>query len=399
MPPPTAGNSSPMKIAYFDCFSGISGDMILGALLDLGVPEDLLRGELLKTRLSGYSLEVRRENRGALSGLRFLVHQQPQPSRTFADIRRLIEESTLSPSVREKGLEIFERLAVAEARVHQVSVEQVHFHEVGAVDSIVDVLGAIIALEYLGVQRVGASPLPVGGGWAKTDHGLIPVPAPATVLLLKDVPIYHNGVQRELVTPTGAAVLTSLAATFGPLPPMRLQSVGYGVGTHPCANPPNLLRVLLGTAEESCPERNLFLAETNIDDMNPEFYDHIFDRLFALGVLDVHAVPVHMKKNRPGILLRILFDPALREPVLQAVFQETTTLGVRVVPVQRYELEREIEVVETPHGPCRLKRVRRPGEEFQLVPEYEDCKRIASTSGQPLRRVYEDVLSFIRNRS
>ncbi len=395
---PCTGNCQTMKIAHFDCFSGISGDMILGALLDLGLPEDHLRRELVKTGLSGYSLEVRRESRGAISGLRFRVEHGVQPSRAFADIRNIIEQSGLSPYVREKALEVFKRLAVAEAHVHRVPVERVHFHEVGAVDSIVDVVGAAIGMEYLRVDRVCSSPLPLGGGWVKTDHGLLPVPAPATILLLKDVPVYDNGEKRELVTPTGAAVLTVFAQSFGSPPPMRLQAVGYGVGSHPASDPPNVLRIFMGTAREDHLEnKELLLAETNIDDMNPEFYDHVFERLFALGALDVHAVPVHMKKNRPGILLRVLFDPVLRDNVLETIFRETTTLGVRVMPMRRFELDRRILEVQTPYGSCRVKEGHIQGESFRVAPEYEDCKRIADACGKPLRTIYDEVLACARS--
>jgi len=372
--------------------------MILGAMLDLGLPQDHLRQELSKTALSGYSLKAWRESRGAISGFRFQVVHGVQPPRAFPEIRRIVEESRLSQWVREKALEVFERLAQAEAHVHGVPLEKVHFHEVGAVDSIVDVVGAVIGMDYLGVDRVCSSPLPAGGGWVRTEHGLLPVPAPATVMLLKDVPLYGSGAQRELVTPTGAAVLTTFAREFGPLPGMRLQAAGYGVGTHPSASPPNLLRILLGTEEAVPMEKTLLMAEANIDDMNPELYDHVFDRLFALGVLDVHAIPVHMKKNRPGILLRALFEPFLKEKVLQEVFQETTTLGVRVCPVQRFELEREILHIETPHGPCRVKVARLAEGQVRAVPEYEDCKRIAAASGKPLLKVYEDILWLSQKR-
>ncbi len=386
-----------MKIAYFDCFSGISGDMILGAMLDLGLPEDHLRQELSKTALSGYAWEAWRESRGAISGMRFRVTHGEQPSRAFPEIRQMIGESGLSHTIRDKVLEIFQRLALAEAHVHRVPLEKVHFHEVGAVDSIVDVVGAVVGMEYLGVDRVCSSPLPTGGGWVKTEHGLLPVPAPATVMLLKDVPLYDNGVTRELVTPTGAAVLTSYTREFGPLPQMRLQAVGYGAGAHSSASPPNLLRVLLGTEEGVQVKKTLLLAEANIDDMNPELYDHVFERLLALGVLDVHAIPVHMKKNRPGILLRILFDPFLKEKVLQMVFQETTTLGVRIAPVERYELEREVLRIETPHGPCRVKVARISQGQIRAIPEYEDCRRIAVASGKPLLEVYEDIRLYSQN--
>ncbi len=387
-----------VKIVHFDCFSGASGDMILGALLDVGLSQEHLRRELAGLPLSGYSLEVCRESRGAVSGLRFRVEHGPQPSRAYEDIRNMIEQSGLSPYVREKSLDVFDRLAVAEALVHQVPVERVHFHEVGAVDSIVDIVGTAIGMEYLGVDRVSSSALPLGGGWVRTEHGLLPVPAPATVLLLKDVPVYDNGEKRELVTPTGAALLTSFAQNFGSPPPMRLRHVGYGVGTNPASSPPNVLRILMGEVQENyLEEKELLLLETNIDDMNPEFYEHIFERLFGVGVLDVHVVPVQMKKNRPGILLRVLFEPVLRTKVFDTIFRETTTLGVRVMPVRRSELQREIVEVKVPDGTCRVKVGYVPGGSLRVAPEYEDCKRIAGACGKPLRVIYDEVVACSRD--
>jgi uncharacterized protein (TIGR00299 family) protein len=381
-----------MKIAYFDCFSGISGDMVLGAMLDLGAPLDALLDELNKLPVEGYDIRANPEKRGAIGGTRVKIHIEPQPHRTFSDIRSLIRNSALSSGVKEKSLAVFERIAEAEARVHHMPVSRVHFHEVGALDSILDVVGSVIALELLGIEKVYASKVPLGRGFVHTEHGILPVPAPATVHLLAGVPVYDNGVERELVTPTGAGILTTLADSFGPAPEMVLLSTGYGVGSHPASTPPNLLRVLLGTSRGSLQRSHLLLLETSIDDMNPEFYNYILEELFSLGVLDVNMVPIQMKKNRPGILLRILSHPGLQASVLEILFKETTTLGVRIQEVDRVELRREEKIISTPYGPCRVKSVIMPQGEERIIPEFEECKRIAQSNGIPLRKVYEDVV-------
>lgn len=380
-----------MKIAYFDCFSGISGDMVLGALIDLGAPLEALLHELEKLSVEGYSIRTGPEKRGAIGGTRVKIDLEAQPHRTYADIRNLILRSGLDASVQEKSLAIFERLAEAEARVHHMPVSHVHFHEVGALDSILDVVGSVICCEILEIKKIYGSRLPIGRGFVQTEHGVIPLPAPATVHLLAGAPVYDNGIERELVTPTGAALLTTLAESFGPVPDMTLLATGYGVGTHPSSNPPNLLRILLGTSRAPLQTSHLLMIETNIDDMNPELYDYILDGLFAQGVLDVALVPIQMKKNRPGILLRILAHPAFQTPVLDLLFKETTTLGVRIQEVKRVELQRQAKIISTPYGPCGVKSVIMLNGEERMIPEYEECKRIALASHIPLRKVYEDV--------
>lgn len=382
-----------MKIAYFDCFSGISGDMVLGALIDLGAPLDLLLFELKKLSLEGYTIEAAPEKRGAIGGTRVKIDiGGHQPHRSFSDIRSLIEKSGLSAGLKEKSLAVFERLAEAEGRVHHIPASRVHFHEVGALDSILDIVGSVIALDLLKIEKIYGSRLPIGGGLVQTEHGTIPVPAPATVELLSGVPVYDNGIERELVTPTGAAILTTLAESFGPLPEMELLSTGYGVGTHPASNPPNLLRVLLGNSRAPLLCSRLIVIETNIDDMNPELYNYILEELFGLGVLDVHIVPVQMKKNRPAVLLRVLSHPALKASVIELLFKETTTLGVRIQEVERIELKREEKIVSTPYGPSRVKSVIMPDGEERMIPEFEECRRIAREKRVALRKVYEDVL-------
>jgi len=381
-----------MNIAYFDCFSGVSGDMALGALIDLGVPVAALTAEMKKLPLKDWSIETRRERRGAIEGMRVVVSAGGQPHRSFSDIQVLFNESGLDPSVRSKSLAIFERLADAEGRVHGVSPQDVHFHEVGAVDSILDIAGVVFSLEYLKIEKIYASPVPLGRGFVKTEHGIIPLPGPATSILLAGVPVYGLPVERELVTPTGAAILTALAQSYGPIPPMTLISSGYGIGANPASDPPNLLRVWLGREKPALTERNLLVIETNIDDMNPEFYNYVSGKLFALGALDVSLVPVQMKKNRPGVLLRALVEPSMETAAAEIILSETTTLGVRVLEVRRIELPREEKMVSTVFGPCKVKRSLLPNGSERLIPEYEECRRIAEETGTPLPDVYRRIL-------
>lgn len=384
------------KIAYFDCFSGISGDMVLGALLDAGVPIEVLRKELRKIPVAGYSIRTEKELRGAIAGTRVHIEVDPQPDRSFEDIKELIHRSELEGTVREKITAIFENLARAESRVHGVPMSEVHFHEIGAVDSILDVAGTVVGLSRLEIDRVVASPVPVGRGFVQSRHGMLPLPAPATVLLLEGVPVYGNNRERELVTPTGAAILSTLAEGYGPLPEMTLTSSGYGVGTDPASDPPNLLRVLIGESIRSFDTRQLIALETNIDDMNPELYGYVLDKLFALGALDVCLTPVQMKKNRPGVVLNVLIEPALESGVLELIFKETTSLGVRIQEVRRAELSRRIETIQTPYGPCQVKCVLLPDGERRVIPEYEACRRIAEDFRMPIRKVYDEIVWHAR---
>jgi len=387
-----------MTIAYFDCFSGISGDMVLGALLDLGVPGEVLLDTLRKIPLAGYSIRIAKEQRGLITGTRVHIDIEEQPHRSFRDIQGLIRQSQMEGRIQERILGVFEHLAQAESHVHHVPVSEVHFHEVGAVDSILDVAGAVIGLDYLEVATICSSPLPLGRGFVKTHHGLLPLPAPATVVLLKGIPIYGTDVERELVTPTGAAILASLAEAFGPVPEMTLIGSGYGVGSDLASDPPNLLRVLIGTSDGSFEYRRLLLLETNIDDMNPEFFGYALEKLFGLGVLDASLAPIQMKKNRPGVMLSVLIEPALQAKVVEMIFRETTTLGVRIQEVKRIELSRKQETIQTSYGLCEVKRVFLSGGEERIVPEYESCKRIAEEQQISIREVYEEILFLTRQR-
>lgn len=381
-----------MRLAYVDAFSGVSGDMMLGALVDAGVSVSALTKALEALELPGWHLDVRKESRGAITGTRVVVCERGSPPlRHYRHIRHLIAASSLTDTVKKRALHIFERLARAEARVHGMDVDDVHFHEIGAVDTVVDVVGAVVGLELLGIQRLYASPLPLGRGRVSSSHGVLPVPAPATVALLEGVPVRDGGVERELVTPTGAAILTGLCEGFGPLPDMVLNTVGYGVGAHPADNPPNVLRLMVGESQAVCTTRRLLMMETQIDDMNPEFYEHLMASCFAEGALDVVLVPVYMKKNRPATLVRILMDPSLKDRMAARVFCESSTLGVRFHEVDRMELPRAFMDVDTPWGVIRVKTATLPDGSVRCQPEYEACREAARRSGLPLPQLYEEV--------
>jgi uncharacterized protein (TIGR00299 family) protein len=389
-------------IAYFDCFSGISGNMVLGALLDCGVDPDSLRAELAKLKVGGYRLEIRE---AAKAGLRGLLVEIPvkakQPPRHLSEIEEIIQSAALPERVRERSLSVFQNLARAEAKVHGEPVEKVHFHEVGAVDALVDIVGTAIGLEILGVEEVYSSPLRIGAGSVETAHGVLPVPAPATAELLRGVPVYGRDVEAELVTPTGAALLAGLAAKFGDAPLMRVERMGYGAGTRdlPWAN---LLRVTIGqivaAGEGRRPafaEREM-VVEANIDDMNPQWYEHVVDKLLAAGALDVYLTPIQMKRSRPAVTLSLMVDESKLDAALGILFSETTTIGVRMHPVERRKLEREETTIETAYGRVRIKTAKWKGRVMNAAPEYRDCLRLAEEKGVPLKEIYQAALAAAR---
>jgi uncharacterized protein (TIGR00299 family) protein len=389
-----------MKIAYFDCFSGISGDMILGAFIELGLDLDKLTGHLSKMKLGGYKIAVSREKRGPISGTRLNIQvaEDKQPHRSMAEIRQIIGESKLPGQVKKTSLAILERLARVEGNLHQQSAEDVHFHEIGAVDSIVDMVGACIGLHLLDIKKVVASPLPLGRGFVQCQHGMLPLPAPATLALLEETPVYDSGQQREMVTPTGAAILTTICSEYGGFPTMSIAKVGYGVGRHPEDHPPNLLRVVLGQTTIEAVKERLLMVETSIDDMNPELYGHLMEQLLSAGGLDVNVLPAQMKKNRPGQLLRVLVPEGLRETVLQILFSETTTLGVRIQEVERHSLPRHTIRVQTPFGNLPVKVAANPQGNYVFAPEYDACQRAARKHQVPLRQIYDEAVYGARQR-
>ena len=393
-----------MKIAYFDCFSGISGDMVLGALVDAGCDLARLEAELRRLAVTGWNISAEKVRRGALAATHVQVETSEQHHhRSLSTILELIGKSGLAPRVTERASRIFHRLGEAEARIHNVPVEKVHFHEVGAVDAILDIVGACIGFELLGVEEFACSPLNVGGGRVETRHGVLPVPAPATAELLRGAPSYSSGIARELVTPTGAAIVSTLSSQFGPLPPMRVAAIGYGAGTAELAEQPNVLRLFLGQAAErtagAWAADEVTVIEANLDDMNPQIYGYFVERALGAGALEVFATPVQMKKNRPGQLLTVLCEPAATDGLMELIFRETTTTGVRTYAACRKTLERESVPVETPLGVIRMKVARLNGRVLNAAPEYDDCRRIAAEKNVPLKQVLvEAVLQFQKQR-
>ena len=400
-----------MKTAYFDCYAGASGDMILGAFLDAGLDLNALKRELEKIHLHDYEISATEVVKNGISGTKFDViihgekdtphahhnhghvhkghdHHHHHEHRNLHDIKHLILDSHLSDKVKQTAVDIFTRLAEAEAKIHKKSIDEIHFHEVGAVDSIIDIVGASIALDLMGIDQVVVSKIHVGTGTVECAHGTLPVPAPATLELLKNVPVYSTGIEKELITPTGAAILTTLADSFGPMPAMSVEKTGYGAGYYdlPIAN---LLRLTIGETSDAAND-SVQLIETNIDDMNPQFYEHIMERLFEAGAKDVYLNPIVMKKSRPGVILSVIADPVDVEACLDCIFKETTTLGVRLSDVKkRTILRREFVEVETPWGKGKVK-VRVIDESTRdFQPEYDDCKRLAKEGNVPIRQVAE----------
>lgn len=389
-----------MRTLYFDCFAGISGDMTLGALVDAGADARALTEHLKALGVSGFELSFEKVDRSGISATRAKVEtdEDEHQHRHLSDIRRIIEESRLSDRVKERALRIFTRLAEAEARVHNVEVERIHFHEVGALDSIVDVVGACIGFELLDVGRFACSSLHVGSGMVEMAHGRFPVPPPAVAELLRGAPIYSTEVKGELVTPTGAAIVSTLCESFGALPRLRIERTGYGAGSRSYEKFPNVLRLLLGECEgeDAGADERLLMVETNIDDASPQLIGHLMELAFACGALDCFFTPVHMKKNRPGVLVSILCRPEHREMMLGLLFAETTTIGARSYAVERRALKREIIRVSTEFGPVDMKVVRARGRVVGGSPEYEHCREAALRAGVPLREVEEAARAALR---
>jgi uncharacterized protein (TIGR00299 family) protein len=381
--------------AYFDCFSGISGDMALGALIDLGTPVKWLQKELSRLPLDGFHLTVTPVMRNGIQATSVSVDiEDSSHSRDYKKIKSLLEGCPLSDDVKSTSLTIFERLALAEARIHGCPPDEVHFHEVGGVDAIVDIVGTALCLEKLGINQVISSRIPLGSGFVDCQHGKLPVPAPATIEILKDVAVYGADVAGELVTPTGAAIITSLAESFGPLPPMRVEKTGYGAGQRELADRPNLLRIISGSPEalaDGVSTDEIIILETCIDDMNPELFGYIMERLFTDGALDVYWIPLHMKKNRPGTMIQVLCEEAGKDRLIQRLLSETTSLGVRYYKATRKILAREQLSIRTSFGEIQVKRIKDADGRERLVPEYDVCRKIALKRNLPLRVVYDTI--------
>jgi uncharacterized protein (TIGR00299 family) protein len=386
-----------MKTLYFDCFAGASGDMILGALVGVGVEPRALLENLSLLGVEGYEVGFETVDRSGISATRAMVRTRHEHAhRHLGDILKIIYDSRLSDKVKDRAARIFSRLAEAEARVHNVPVEQIHFHEVGALDAIIDVVGAAIGFDLLGVERFASSALHVGSGIVEMAHGRFPVPPPAVAELLKDAPVYSTDIVGELVTPTGAAIISSVCDEFGKLPLMKIERTGYGAGSREYENFPNALRLILGDDEKHAIEaERLLMIETNIDDMSPQFFGYLMDKAFELGALDCYFTPVQMKKNRPAVLVSILCQTNQREAMQNLLFSETTTLGVRSYEVERRALERETVRVETPYGQIDVKVASINGRVVNQMPEYEQCRAAAERAGVALRVVEAEAVKAL----
>src|SRR6202453_4875998 len=375
------------RTAYFDCFSGISGDMVLGALVDAGADLRAIESELRKLGLEGWTISAEKVKRGQIFATHVHVATtEGHHHRGLSIILDRIEKAQLAPRAAERARKIFTRLAESEAKVHHLPVEQVHFHEVGAVDSIVDIVGACIGFELLGIDEFACSPLDVGAGQVMTAHGLLPVPASATADLLRGAPIYSSGIQKELVTPTGAAIATTLSISYSKIPEMTMRAIGYGAGSADFPEKANVLRLLIGE-RESAADAPIPCTETKAHDMSPQIYGYFVDRALAAGALDVFSTAVQMKKNRPGQLITILCEPTNVSRLTALLFSETTTIGVRLHQAQRRTLAREFLTVHTAFGEIRMKLSRLNGAVLNATPEYDDCQRLAAAQGIPLKEV------------
>ena len=394
-----------MKIAYFDCFSGISGDMTVSALIDAGLKIETLEKELKKLGLSGYQLEVNKVVKKGISATQFKVKiKEEGVERRFKDILTILEKSKLDEEIKKETKKIFFNIAQAESKIHRKDIDKIHFHEIGGLDSIIDITSAVIGIKTLGIEEIYSSALPVGRGFVKCAHGVIPVPAPATLELLKNIPTYSGGIESEMITPTGAAIIGTLAKSFRERPLMKVERIGYGAGEKEFTIP-NLLRVSIG--EKILKDENLkdgyvsdkaVLIETNIDDMNPEFYDYIMDQLFSQGALDVFLTPIQMKKNRPAHMLSIIvYEQNLKE-ILEVLFSESTTLGVRIREIKRLRLTQQNFIAETKYGKIKVKVGIFKGEIKNIAPEYKDCKKMAKQHQVPLKEVYEEVKKVAYNK-
>jgi hypothetical protein len=391
-----------MTIAYFDCFSGISGDMCLGAIVDAGLPLRELEKELKKFPLTGYRLSDSKVNRGHLRGTKVNVllkrGSKAYPLKRWKDVRKMIQDSSLSFAIKNKGLSVFRTLFLAEAKVHGRSLHTVHLHELGAVDCMVDVFGTIIGLHLLGVEKMCSSPVNLGSGMVITQHGVLPVPAPATAEILRNIPVYSRDVQSELTTPTGAAIIKELSSGHGDLPIMDIEKIGIGAGTGDFPDWPNVLRIFIGTPA-SPPGTGLsagsvasvFVIETNIDDMNPQIFDHVTDMLYKAGSLDVSLTQVIMKKGRPGVKMTVICDKGRTEAIITIILRETSSIGLRYYETQRKVMQREIKTVDTEFGKIRFKVSRLGDEIIKAAPEYEDCRKIARKLHIPLVEVMKKI--------
>ncbi|MBM4308760.1 MAG: nickel pincer cofactor biosynthesis protein LarC [Deltaproteobacteria bacterium] len=381
-----------MRIAYYDCFSGASGDMILSSMIDAGLSPKGLREELKKLRLRNVSLRIKKVLKRGISATQVIVEgkDEKRHSRSLKEILQIIDRSRLDSEVKEKSREIFRRIASVEAKIHRRPIEEIHFHEIGGLDSVVDIVGAVWGFRQMEIEKLYVSRVNVGTGFVRCEHGLLPVPAPATLSLMEGKPIYSSGVEKELLTPTGAALLTSLGSEFGRMPGMKVERVGYGAGKTDLPHP-NLLRLIVGKEEPIAGKERVMVVETNIDDMNPQFYDYIMERLLAMEVQEVFLTPILMKKNRPATLLTIICSGEKLSSVINFLMRETTTIGMRWREEERSCAEREMLSLETKYGKIHFKLARWERRQVNLSPEYEDCKRLALKQGVSIKEIFEEA--------
>ena len=380
-----------MRIAYFDTFSGISGDMIMGALIDLDLDINFLKKELGKLNLKGHTIEAKKIVKNGISATKFYLIEKHKhhDERNLKEINKIIGNSKLDDEIKITIKKIFLKIAQAEAKIHNMPINKVHFHEIGAIDTIIDVAGAVIGFKKLGIENIYCSKLNVGTGFVEFSHGKFPVPAPATAEILKGIPVYHNSIEAELVTPTGAAIITTLAEKFGKMPTIKVEKIGYGAGTKDLEQP-NVLRVFYGELESGKNE-TINVIEANIDNMNPEIYPYVIEKLMENGALDAYLTSIIMKKGRPAIKLSVLCEIKDTNKLCKIIFDETTTLGVRIFTAEKRKLDREIKTIKTKYGNVRVKISKLNNKIQNVMPEYEDCARIAKKYKIPLKRVYGEV--------
>jgi len=389
------------KILYIDCFSGISGDMMVGALLDLGLDFSLLRNELKKLNIDGYSVSCREVIINSIKAKKFNVEiTGHQHKRDYKDIKKIICSSGFDEGVKNLSLDIFKAIAVAEAEVHKCRIDKVHFHEIGAVDSIIDIVSAAIGIKNLKTVHFYSSKIPLGKGFIETAHGRLPVPSPATIEILKGLPVFGGNFNFEVTTPTGSAILKSIVDKFGRIPPMVIDKIGYGAGSRENKKIPNVLRVLSGRVEDKhIPEpEDLVMLSANIDDENPEVAGYIQEKLLENRVLDVWTEPIYMKKNRPAFKLCVLCDKKSEAKIIDIVFMESKTLGIRREDVKRYKIDRKIKTAELPYGNVKVKIGIYKGEKVTISPEFESCSKLAKKTGRPLNKIYQDAILFFSKR-
>ncbi len=383
-----------MKVIYFDNFNGISGDMILGALFDAGLTFSDWKKEIDKLNLIGFEIEIKKKEKRGIVGTDFKIKiHDEKTERKGVELIEIVEKSSLSDCIKEKSIKILNRIIDAESKIHNEKREDIHLHEIGGIDTIIDIVGSIVGLEILGIDKVFSSLIPIGSGKIKTSHGIFPVPAPATAELLKGFPVYSNGVIGEITTPTGAAIITSIASSFGEFPQMKIEKVGYGLGKKDFEIP-NILRVFIGEFFENYLKNYNILIETNIDDMNPEILGFLMEKAFSLGALDIFFTPIFMKKNRPAYKLSILCEEKDKSSILDLIFKETSSIGVRITKVEKVFLKREIKEINTKFGKVRLKISYFLGEK-KFTPEYEDLKKISQEKNIPLKKVYDFIFKEI----